>query len=111
MSSDPFYALTELFSFVSASEIEFLNTIAFKLDENIVNTPGLDTDTAIHVQASLVHNQRVLEEHARRICETLTFIKNRGSLKWARSESGKAITSAARLERDFDYLLDRTRQL
>jgi Mg2+ and Co2+ transporter CorA len=111
MSSDPFYALTELFAFVSASEIEFLNIIALKLDESMTGTPDLGPDTAIHVQASLVHYQRVLEDHAHRICETLTFVKNRTSLKWARSQASKAITAAARLEHDFEYILDRTRQL
>jgi Mg2+ and Co2+ transporter CorA len=111
MNNDPFYALSELFTFVCTSEIQFLNTIASKLDSSIPDSPDLDPDTSVHVQASLVHYRRILEDHVHRISETLTFIKNRHLLKWPQSQASKAITAAARTEQDFEYLLERSRLL
>jgi len=111
MSQDPFYALDELFAFVVASEIGFLNIIASKLDDSTADVPDLEPGTSIHIQSSLIHYRRVLEEHAQKISETLTFVKTRHLLKWPRSDASKALNAAARTEEDFEYLLDRARLL
>jgi Mg2+ and Co2+ transporter CorA len=111
MNEDPFYALTELFTFASTSEIGFLNIMATQIDDTMADTPDPDPDTSVRVQASLVLYRRALEEHAHRILETLTFVKNRNVLKWPRSQTSKAYNAAIRTEQDFEYLLDRTRLL
>lgn len=111
MSKDPFYALTELFEFFCASELEFLNLISTKLDDVRSGSSDLEAHSMAQMQANLAHHRKALEDHAHTIFETWSFVKNRSSLKWPRSPTSKAVNAAARIEHDLEYLRDRSRVL
>ena len=99
------------FEFFCASELEFLNTISVKLDEIRNGSADLETNNMTQLQANLAHHRKVLEDHVHKISETWTFVKNRTSLKWPRSQTSKAINAAARIENDLNYLKDRSHVL
>ncbi|KAK1765945.1 hypothetical protein QBC33DRAFT_121088 [Phialemonium atrogriseum] len=107
MSQDPFYALTELFSFVSTSEITLLNAISAKLNDTDTDLLDMDPTAISRAQNKLLHYRRILEEQSHKISEVLAFIKNREQLKWPQSQSSKAMNASARTEQDFEYLVDR----
>ncbi|KAM7213035.1 hypothetical protein V8F06_011589 [Rhypophila decipiens] len=108
MIRDPFYVLTELFTFVSASELALLNAISARLGELNKDTDLLDMDPGAisRAQAHLLQYRRVLEEQAHKTAETLTFIRNRDRLEWP-PQSSKGAHASARAEQDFEYLASR----
>ncbi|KAK1749798.1 hypothetical protein QBC47DRAFT_395345 [Echria macrotheca] len=108
MSRDPFYALAELFSFVSASEIALLNVISARLyDTTDTDLLDMDPRAISRAQTKLLHYRRILEEQSHNMSEILTFIKNRAQLEWPQSQTSKALHAAARTEQDFEYLVAR----
>ncbi|KAE8442543.1 hypothetical protein EG329_003258 [Mollisiaceae sp. DMI_Dod_QoI] len=108
---EPFYALSEVFSFAAASHIEFLNTISSILDASITELPDPEADITASFQETLVHGQRILEWHVHKVSEIADMIKNRELLGWPTSKHETAVRSALFLERDFDYVLQHSRAL
>jgi hypothetical protein len=107
MSSNPFYALTELFAFTAFSEVQFLNMIEAKLKQ----------EGEFTIIDNLLYNKKVLEEHVHNIGETVSFIKlyQENDLSRLSSLSGEAqekvLASTKMLLRDFEYLHERAKQL
>ena len=110
-SQDPFYALSEVFLFAAASHIEFLSAIASIVDSSITEVPDPEDDRTASFQETLIHCQRVLEWHAHNLSEVSTFIKNRDLLDWPRSNTTTALRSAQVIEREFNYLLQKSQAL
>jgi hypothetical protein len=110
ISSDPFYALNEVFSFVLSSELLFLRTISSDLDVDFEEAEeklgqGCCTST-------LMRYQQLLERHGHRTEETLHFIENRHKLGWIKGSPGpKAVEAEAKLKLDFEYLLREGKRL
>ena len=111
MNKDPFYALTELFDFFCASELESFNIISIKLDDIRNSSSDLEANSMAQMQANLAHHRKALEDHVHKIFETWSFVKNRRFLRWPRSQTSKAYKAAARIEHDLEYLRDRSRVL
>jgi hypothetical protein len=112
MHDDPLYAMNEVFAFVNASEVQCLNTIATNLKENTANTININPQASAELQSNLLHNREVLKRHVYRASEVLTFLKSRHLLDWPKSPGGsKANLAVARLQQDFEYLLDRGKTL
>jgi Mg2+ and Co2+ transporter CorA len=112
MHDDPLYALNEVFAFVNASEVQCLNMIARNLSEDAANTISIDPKASAELQSNLLHNREVLKRHIYRTSEVLTFLKNRHLLDWPKSPGGsKANLAVARLQQDFEYLLERGQSL
>jgi hypothetical protein len=110
MSSDPFYALNEVFAFVLSSELMFLRAISSDLDvdfEEAEEKLGQGCCTL-----TLMRYQQLLERHSHRTEETLHFIENRHILGWNKGPLGpKAVEAEAKLKLDFEYLLREGRRL
>lgn len=113
-ASDAFYALHEIFSFVSFSENQFLNMIESKLAQEL--------DQSVLVQqknptlSNLLCNQQVLERHIFRIRENIATIESRALAHWPKGayetdKKFKADTAAESLLRDYKYLLFRAQTL
>lgn len=111
MSRDPFYTLTELFSFVSTAELALLNAISARLGDNPdTDLLGMEPAAISRAQARLLQYRRVLEQQAHKTAEILTFIRNRDRLEWptqSSNQTSKASHASARAEQDFAYLASR----
>ncbi|KAK0727159.1 hypothetical protein B0T26DRAFT_693284 [Lasiosphaeria miniovina] len=107
ISRNPVYALTELFSFVSTSEITLLNVISARLDDTDTDLLDMDPMAISRAQTKLLHYRRVLEAQSHKMSEVLAFIKNRDQLEWPQSQTTKALNALARTEQDFEYLVAR----
>jgi hypothetical protein len=111
MSSDPFYALNEVFAFVVSSELLFLKTISSDLDVDFEEAEERLSQGCCTL--TLMHYQRLLERQGHRTEETLNFIENRHTLDWPKLEfpSSEAVKAEAKLKLDFEYLLREGRRL
>jgi Mg2+ and Co2+ transporter CorA len=116
--SDPFYALSEVFSLTSAAEKQFLNMIAAKLDKDSTESllQGEDAIYDDFKQSNLLHSRRILEQHIEEISATVDFIRRRqNSSDWPRSQSNKyqhtAHAVAHQILEDYEYLLSRAESL
>jgi hypothetical protein len=116
--ADPFYAISGMFDFAAASESQFLNMIEQKIESEAARTIGavlgddLDSQYARGFTLSnLLYNKRILDQHVRRLKETITCIRSRGDPKWPRATEErlhqKSEEMANRLLIDFNYLLER----
>lgn len=111
LRQDPFYALTEIFSFAAVSERQFLSAIAVQIDRE---SERLLTDIegiSHKLEASILYLEHLLEDHIKSIIETSRYIQNRGSLNWPRSNADKAQRAASRLQLDFETLLEQAQLL
>ena len=117
MCSDPFYALSELFHFFLASETQFLNSIATKLDDGTRDLSFTDPGASINFQAELLYFRRIIDKRVQCISQTLIFIRTRDRLGWPRARDAvddgrtarwmaKADLAATRLELDCEYALN-----
>ncbi|KAL8708167.1 MAG: hypothetical protein Q9220_006928 [cf. Caloplaca sp. 1 TL-2023] len=109
MREDPFYALSELFNFVAASEMQFLTAVERHLDLDPSQLQGYFDQPFLNGHANLIFFRNLMEDHVNNITETYTFIRNRSILKWPRSNSNLAQRAALQLEIDFEALLERAR--
>lgn len=106
MSSDPFYALHDLFQFVAASENQLLNL----MDSYVGNVKGHTTLNDEHPSLeNLRYYQSILEAHLERLSETMEVIRLRGCSRWPRAakdhaQSSKIEASADWLLRDYEHL-------
>lgn len=117
MWSDPFYTLTELFNFFISSEMQFLNSIATKLDDGTQGLSFADPSASIDFQAELLYFRRSLDKHVQCISQTLMFIRSRHHLGSPRSREAiddsqiarsvaKADLAATQLDQDCEYALN-----
>ncbi|KAL9058200.1 MAG: hypothetical protein Q9162_001924, partial [Coniocarpon cinnabarinum] len=111
MQSDVFYSLHELFAFIASSELRFLSSITTKLEACFRARMSDDAKHSLLTQRNLGYYHYLLGTHFARTQQTLNFIKSRDTLEWPKSHTEVAELAAARLERDFEYLLEETRLL
>ncbi|KAL8946871.1 MAG: hypothetical protein Q9222_006791 [Ikaeria aurantiellina] len=109
MREDPFYALSEIFNFVAASEMQFLTAVERHLGLGSSDLQEYFEQPSLSGHADLLFFRNLLEDHVNNITETYTFIKNRSTLKWPRSSANLAQRAALQLEIDFEALLERAR--
>lgn len=98
MSMDPFYALTEVFEFVVASEVQFLETIETDL-------------TTVLSDSTLRYYRHILEQHIDQNIDTLQFIQNRRMLGWPVFESKIALSAENLLKLNYSFLVKGGRRL
>lgn len=109
MSSDPFYALHDLFLFAASSENQFLNL----MDSYVGNVTGHTVLNDKHPTLSdLRYYQDILEAHVERLEETIKIIQLRGCSRWPRAAQdhehfARVEASADWLLRDYEYLQSR----
>lgn len=117
---DPFYALSEVMTFVASSESQFLNMIEQKIvaeTERSLNAGELadKEDSHISTLSNLTYNKKVIDEHIRRFKENITSLARRGNPRWPKATEGKQITkateSATTLLKDYEYLLEKAETL
>lgn len=116
MTTDPFYAIGELFAFACSSELALLRLVAAKIDKVMKEAGEIDQETTTSPQEDLVFYRRLLERHARDTTMTLSYICNRQALIWPQAmgdsvAQAKSKSAATRLERDFRYILELTEDL
>ncbi|KAF1963789.1 hypothetical protein CC80DRAFT_557768 [Byssothecium circinans] len=117
MAASPFYALTDVFAFVAASEGQFLDLIQLFLDTEIdidlLSRYSLQTRAALW---NLAYNKQILDRHHRRLRDISSFLKNYSQIvNWAcpTAPATQKISSdaAARLHMDYTHLVERCHTL
>jgi hypothetical protein len=109
MSSDPFYALHDFFSFTASSENQLLNL----MDSYVGNVTGHTVLNDEHpTLANLRYYQEILEAHVERLEDTMRIIRLRGCSRWPRAAKDhehfvKVEASADWLLHDYEYLHSR----
>ncbi|KAF2815317.1 uncharacterized protein BDZ99DRAFT_435597 [Mytilinidion resinicola] len=107
---DSFYALHELFSFASFSEIQFLNMLESKLKKE------LDQSVLVRQKnptiSNILYNRQVLERHTQRIRDNIASIRCQSRSCWPQGQLDEtkqqiADSAAQTLLRDYEYLLAR----
>ena len=115
LAADPFYALSELFSFAADSEAQFLNMLESDVQREL-DHPKLVAQRSPTL-SNLLFNQQALDRHVEQVRQTLTMINERS---WSQPTSRVSLgeeqqnaigTTAARLSRDFQALIDRAQVL
>jgi Mg2+ and Co2+ transporter CorA len=111
MAQDAMYALSEVLSFTASSQMQFLNLIDIKLEQQTSLPPAQDLLSL----PNLKYLQKILYGHIQKTQRVLDSINNTKSPKWPKdtSPSGKRRADAAvqSLEQDFEHLLKRTETL
>lgn len=111
MARDAMYALTEVLSFSASSQMQFLNLIDVKLEQQTSLPPAQDLQSL----PNLKYLQKILYSHIQKTQRVLDSISNAKSPRWPKDTSslGKRRAEAAvqRLEQDFKHLLNRTETL
>lgn len=111
MQNNPFYALTEIFSFYIATKTQILKTVESTMTKVSDLVDGNESDINSPLQ-----NQQFLEEHILDLKTALDLVKRRGSPTWPKgslsaSQKIKAEAAAVSLEQDLEYLLQRAESL
>ena len=82
-AADTFYALSDLFAFVAASENQFLNMIGGKVKKE------MDPLVLVRQQdptiANLLHSKEVLDQHIQHISRVICIIQSRWSSNWPKA--------------------------
>lgn len=111
MARDAMYALSEVLSFTASSQIQFLNLIDIKLEQQTSLSPAQDLLSL----PNLKYLQKILYGHIQKTQQVLDSINNTKSPKWPKDKSlsGQLRADAAvkGLEQDFLHLLKRTETL
>jgi len=100
MSSDPFYALHDLFRFAASSENQLLNLMDSCVGNVTSYTALNDEDPSLE---NLRYYQNILEAHLEHLSETMEIIRLRGCSRWPRAAEDHA--QFARVEASADWLL------
>lgn len=112
MTSDAFYAFQELFSFSAFSHNQLLNMIEndISADSSEENPRELSLN-----QSNYIYIQEFLERQIVRLQENVEALKARGGSMWPQSDdemkNKKCMAAAKVVEKDFEYLVDRTSTL
>lgn len=109
MSTDPFYALTDLFAFCAYSEAQCLNLLDSLIGSE-TNYESLSRKTP--TLSNLLCYQEILNKHLRQLHTTIGVIKRRGGTHWPRvpknHEKWKKVAQAAdAVQKDFEDLAER----
>lgn len=106
-STNPLYALSDIFRFAANSELQFLNMLATKITNEM--------DPAILIQqedptvSNLLYSRKILERHIQRMEEYIQFIDVQGNLSSPKPPKGEAAANS--LRKDFQVLLSRSQAL
>ena len=109
LAHDPLYALTEVFRFIAASEAQFLEISSLVLERNMDGDFLQASTKQEATRVILVDLQKSLERHSTRIAAIVEFLRNDDCLDVPRSTSDVTRTSMKFLHRDFEFLLQSTR--
>ena len=106
MAADPVYALTELFTFLCASETQYLDMIRSVLDDNVASIHNEGANSKGDIRAILVFSYRGLEHRRDQITATIDFLKGQ-------SEPGQISNYSAisLVIRDYEFLIRKTNEL
>lgn len=110
---DAFYAFSEIFCFIAASELQFLNMLRVVIGREIhPSTLLYDNNPSI---SNLLYSHVVLERHIQHISETISAIEHRKSSNWPRASLIEHVevvdAKAMSLLTDFHHLLSQARDL
>lgn len=112
MCRDPFYAVTELFTFAAFAESQFLNMIEANLSAETSWRNSTDDNFSL---SNLLHSKNLLDDHSQRLRANIITIRERGGLKWPKAQEAdlreKADVTVRQLLQDFEFLLERAREL
>ncbi|KAF4539976.1 Mg2+ transporter protein CorA-like/Zinc transport protein ZntB [Lasiodiplodia theobromae] len=111
-AKDPFYAVSELFTFCAFSESQFLNMLESKLsaatDADILSKKALEL-------SNLQYMQKAVKLHGERIENSIETIRARGGAFWPKSNgdksSDKVEAVALVLSKQYEHLLRRAKSL
>ncbi|KAK5171082.1 uncharacterized protein LTR77_004226 [Saxophila tyrrhenica] len=107
MSSDPFYALDDLFRFFANSENQLLNLIEWYVGNDTGHRSLTNDKPSV---SGLVYYQEILETHVGRLRQLAEVVRRRGGTQWPRAPQqekhayNKAEDAAVNLLRDIEYL-------
>lgn len=109
---DPFYAVSELFTFCAFSETQFLNMLESKLS----SATNVETLSRRPLELSnLLYMQKAVKVHAERVRNNIETIKTRGSASWPKFNDSrphnKVEAVAEVLEKQYEHLLRRAETL
>ncbi|KAF1850930.1 uncharacterized protein K460DRAFT_400964 [Cucurbitaria berberidis CBS 394.84] len=112
MAQDPFYALHEVFLSCAYSEVQFLNVIESKINEDMAREFMPDHNIS---PANMIYFQGLLDTHAESLRRTITAINSRDDSGWPRPSDQtlrkKHAVLAHTLLQDYEALLRRTETL
>lgn len=113
-SRDALYALSELFRFAASAEVQFLNLLHKKIEQELsfVGAEGVHQRDSVSL-INLKYIKTQLAWHAQGLAETISILRNRRSLEWPRvsNDVAAAEETAVLLLADFEYLLRRAETL
>ena len=114
MKVNPFYAVSEIYSFYAAAENQFLKRMEKILDERVksIVEEGLQTKSsslhALPERTNLQYDRSILEAHSDRISDIVAFLKAADDPVWfppsPEHTAGEAIAARISLLQDFHYL-------
>jgi len=120
-ANDPFYTLSELFSFCASAETQFLNMIEQKISIEMENFARGDncrmTEEGVHglTLSNLIYNRSILDQHVVRLKDCVAFVEGSGAMKWPKAseerQKAKATSTSQALLADFQYLLGKATTL
>ncbi|EKG17377.1 Mg2+ transporter protein CorA-like/Zinc transport protein ZntB [Macrophomina phaseolina MS6] len=88
---DPFYAVSELFTFCAFSESQFLNMIQSKLDSSVNEEENWKRPLDL---SDLLYMQRTVKRHMERLRDSIDAIEAHGNTSWPRSDEQKHLDKA-----------------
>ncbi|KAF4964200.1 hypothetical protein FSARC_7834 [Fusarium sarcochroum] len=108
--NDPFYALNELFTFATTSELHFLNSIEDKITMN-TQVSLHKTKDPMKNHADLSYLSRIVGEHVENLSSMLSFVESRVYSRWPRDSGNHAESAAIWLQNDIQYVLNKATAL
>jgi hypothetical protein len=109
MAQDPFYALHELLTTASYSEMQFLNVLESRIMEEEVKLGPCDKISP----ANMIYFEELLDKHADTLRRNISMIKTRD--EWPQPSDPKiakhTAAEAQALLRNYEHLLERTGRL
>jgi hypothetical protein len=112
MAQDPFYSLHELLLSFAYSEVQFLNVIESKINEDMAKEFTPDHNIS---PANMIYLQVLLDKHTESLQRNIDAIKSRDELGWPQplDQRSKSITAAHAqiLLQDYKGLLKRAESL
>lgn len=120
VAKDACYGLSEVFSFVAFSSMQYLNLVATVLADERSSTITVNFDLARISSsfATLQHLQLSLVEHTTKLSAIISFVKSNRNSNWLRvfkeshpREYDIAETTIATLLADYEHLLQRGQQI
>ncbi|KAK2591957.1 hypothetical protein QQS21_010363, partial [Conoideocrella luteorostrata] len=113
-SRDALYALSELFTFAASANIQFLNFLSNRIEQELSFVAVEDIGGRSHSISllNLKYIKALLTSHAQGFAEIVGILQNRRSLDWPRVDNiATAEKTAVLLQADFEHLLQRAKML